>query len=725
MSKPGHHYSRRVLATAGIYIAAAWAATEALLTVVERFGLAAWWGTLVTALFVAGLPVTVFLVWKTAGPERKAGPASILGSALFLLLATAGLFWATRPAPVPATSVAAVLPCEFEGDSNYAYRAEGLPEDVHARLSRVNAVKISSWNSSLFVRDKGYPPQKIAEVLHVDRLVECRMKSGPDRIELTARVIDPAAGSELWEKRYDFAASDLGTVVTELAGTLLNVLGTPAEASESARLNDLGTFSPEAYDLYLQARYRWSRMYWEKNAYEATESLLARSLAIDPDYAEALVLKAQVCLARATSKEFKSMDEPHAWLLEARKLSARALALDPGVFEARRNLAEVCGLLGGYYSEPCPEGEAERLLEEECKIRGDTAEAWACWHGVLAGQGKDNTQALERWLALEPTSIDARLENTARIWQEEKRPDKALDELDTLRALDPNDQRPLGLMSNLLRREGQFDEVLAWRHAINGDTLSDNPWFLARLATDYINLGLYEQARDIGLKTWETRRGSAMHFLPKLWVYLGEKQKAIEAKQWLAQTLQGASGSSEPRLWLAEFYATTLHDNERAQAEYAGALGDRSLQQVCRKDDCVRHHAIVLAHLANARGEPQQAESWVKTAQQASGQAPDIPARIFLLIEQGRRQEALGLLRERVLYWRVPDDGTEDSRFEFPLLDLVQDALFDPLRDMPEFQQLLKDYDAHLEPQRRRVLEAERTGDWEALRRRTYQRIKG
>jgi len=28
-----------VLATAGIYIAAAWAATEALLTVVERFGL--------------------------------------------------------------------------------------------------------------------------------------------------------------------------------------------------------------------------------------------------------------------------------------------------------------------------------------------------------------------------------------------------------------------------------------------------------------------------------------------------------------------------------------------------------------------------------------------------------------------------------------------------------------------------------------------------------------
>jgi len=665
--------------------------------------------------------VTVFLVWKTAGPERKAGPASILGSALFLLLATAGLFWATRPAPVPAASVAAVLPCDFEGDSDYAYQAEGLPEDVHARLSRVSAVKISSWNSSLFVWDKGYAPEKIAEVLHVDRLVQCRMKSGPDRIELTARVIDPAAGSELWEKRYDFAPTDLGTVVTELAGTLLNVLGSTAEASESARLNDLGTFSPEAYDLYLQARYQAGRSDREEGARDAAEQLLTRALAIDPDYAEALVLKAQIYLNRSVSQEFQSMDEPHAWILEARTLSQRALALDPGVFKARNNLATVCGLLGGYYDEPCPDGEADRLRGEECKIRGDTAEGWACWHRVLAGRGEDNTQALKRWLALEPTSIDANMQYMGELWAGDERPDQALDVFDTLRALYPNDERPLGFISNLLRGDGRLDEVLAWRYGANGDAEPGNPWLLARLATDYINLGLYEQARDIGLKTWATRRASAMHFMPQLWVYFGQKEQAVEAEQWLAQTIGGSSGQADARLRLAAFYAATLHDNQRAQAEYEGVLGDRGLEEVCQDTACVRDNVILLADLANARGDRQQAARWLDMAQQAAaGEGPDEVAGILLLIAQGRHQEALGLLRDRVLNWSTTDDGF----LIFPLLFLAQDARFDPLREKPEFQQLLDEYDARLEPQRRRVQEAERTGDWEALRRRTYQRIK-
>ena len=70
---------KRVLVTVAIYAAAAWAAVEAMLTVVDRFGLPAWWGTLITALFVAGLPVTVFLVWRTAGAERHADAASIIG----------------------------------------------------------------------------------------------------------------------------------------------------------------------------------------------------------------------------------------------------------------------------------------------------------------------------------------------------------------------------------------------------------------------------------------------------------------------------------------------------------------------------------------------------------------------------------------------------------------------------------------------------------------------
>ncbi|NIP18634.1 MAG: hypothetical protein GWM87_11080, partial [Xanthomonadales bacterium] len=168
MSSEPAAYTRRVLATAAIYAAAAWAAVEALLTVIDRFGLPAEWGTLVTALFVAGLPVTLYLVWRTAGPERRASAGSIAGSILALAVGTAWIYMMTLPEPLPQASAVAVVPCEFQGAQEYAYRAEGLAEDIHARLSRVDSVKISSWNSSLFVHDRGYAPQQIADVLKVD-----------------------------------------------------------------------------------------------------------------------------------------------------------------------------------------------------------------------------------------------------------------------------------------------------------------------------------------------------------------------------------------------------------------------------------------------------------------------------------------------------------------------------------------------------------------------------
>ena len=282
----------------------------------------------------------------------------------------------------------AIVPCEFEGEGEHAYRAEGLAEDVHARLSRVDSVKISSWNSSLFVREKNYEPAQIAEVLKIDRLVQCRMLSSSGRIELSAEVIDPLADEVLWKRTYDFAIADLGTVVKELTGTLLDVLGTTAEAAEMKRVDDLGTFSPEAYDLYLQARAGGS------------ESLIKQALEIDPNYAEALVFNANLYLTRAMTQEFDDMQDPRAWLEEARTLSQSALDLDSGVWEARQILSRVCGLLRQYYGADCAPENENRLLEEECEVRGDTAEGWACRHMVLGMSGGDDTVALKRWLEL-------------------------------------------------------------------------------------------------------------------------------------------------------------------------------------------------------------------------------------------------------------------------------------------------------------------------------------
>jgi TolB-like protein len=716
MSGTGIAYWKRVLVTAAIYIAAAWAAVEALLTVVDRFGLPAWWGTLIAALFVAGLPVTVYLVWRTAGVERKASAASIVGSMLFLIIATAALFWFTRPPPLPVASAVAIVPCDYEGEGEYAYRAQGLAEDVHARLSRVDAVRISSWNSSLFVQEKGYEPALIAEVLNVDRLVQCRMKSDSGRIELSARVIDPAADKVLWNQNYDFTTADLGTVVQELTGALLNVLGTTTEAAEMERVNGLGTFSPEAYDLFLQAR--------AADGPDISESLIRQALEIDPNYAEALVLHSDIYLMRAVDEEFEDMQGPLKQIRESRALARRALELDPGVLGARNQLSIVCGLLRDYFDEDCTQEEQDRLLEEECEVRGGTAEGWACWHVVLAGRNEDNSHALEQWLELEPTSMEGNMQLMGQLNFSGADFAEVLAVFETLRALEPDDPRPYGMISNMLRGKGRLDEVVAWRFGAFGDQRPEGPWRLARLATDYMNLGLYEPALELGLQTWETRRASATHFLPLLWVRSGEPERAAQAVEWMAQSIEDASGSPESMVDLAAFHVVTLRNYERARELYKQALAGHELGELCgQAADCMIYHALNLAHAERSMGQAPKADEWLEAAEEALGKLPPDASlgslRPKLLIAQDRNDEAIKLLREGVFEWR----GDED--LELPIYLLESDALFDPLSNTPGFKQLLEDYHAHLEPMSRRVLEAGKSGDWEALRQRTFQWARG
>jgi len=721
MSQERQSYARRILTTAAIYAAAAWAAVEALLTVIDRFGLPAEWGTLITALFVAGLPVTLFLVWHTAGPDRKASLSSVGGSIVALVAGTAWIYIMTLPEPLPSATAVAVVPCEIEGDQQYAYRAEGLAEDVHARLSLVDSVKISSWNSSLFVHERGFQPPQIAETLKIDRLVRCRIHSDADRITLSTEVIDPAANTVLWNRDYDFAVSDLGTVVTELASTLLDVLGTTAQASELERVNDLGTFSSEAYDLLLRAKGIWR---WPSNVEEyvgEAEALVEQVLQIDPNYAEALVYRAELYMTRFNSTHVENLMEIRDMAHEARTLLRRALEINPHAHSARSGLAGICGSLGGYFNEPCPEGEAERLEREECEIRGDTAKGWACLHRLHSDE--DNYQYLERWLELEPTSMPGKAQAVAHLWLEFHDPVAAMARFDTLTALYPGDLRPPGLLSNVLRKTGRLDEVVAWRWASFGDEIPEGqPWALARLGTDYMNLGLYEEALEVGLMTRETRRWSAMHFVPDLWASKGKTDLAAEELEWAGEELvKAAAGDTRQWRQTAVFMVSNLRNYERAMELFDLMLAGHDVEDICFGDfECPVWLLLVMAHTGRALGQDRRADAWVAQAEAMAARSdPDGLSTALLRIAQNRIADAVTSLREAIFTW--DHDG-----YDIPLRlhQLEHEALFDPLRDKPEFQVLLEEYRAYLAPMRERVLESKRNDDWQSLRQRTYQWVE-
>ncbi|NIP18636.1 MAG: hypothetical protein GWM87_11090, partial [Xanthomonadales bacterium] len=286
---------------------------------------------------------------------------------------------------------------------------------------------------------------------------------------------------------------------------------------------------------------------------------------------------------------------------------------------ARNILGRVCGTLTGYFDEPCPPEEAERLFREECEIRGDTAAGWACRHRFKAQfgeEGEDNYPELLRWLELEPTSFGGNFQAIFHVWREQDDPVGGLARFDTLRALYPDDLRPAGGMSNLLRNTGRLDEVLAWRWGSFRDQLPEgNPWSLARLGTDYLDLGMYERALEVGLMTRDTRRFSAIHFVPNLWAGMGELELAAQEWEWGGQALVEAAGS--PRAWIqtARFLVDYVRDHARAKELFDLMIAEMEMAELCEGDpDCLVELPLILAHNERALGNEDQADKWLLAA---------------------------------------------------------------------------------------------------------------
>jgi TolB-like protein len=736
MAETVTRYWRRILVSSAVYAAGGWAVVEALTTVVTRLGLPESLAALITALYLAGLPVTVLLVWRTAGEERRLTIPAFIGAMICLVIVTAAIFWVTRPQPAAPEQLIAVLPCEFAGDPAQAYRAEGIAEDVHARLSRVDAVKMLSWNSSLYARDEGYDTRRIAAVLDVDRIVKCHLNSTAERIELNTELLDTRAEEVLWSGDYDFVAADLGTVVTDLAGVLLDALGARASAAERERVDDLGTFSPEAYDLYLQARAAYQAMHWSREGgfddLAGVERLLDEALRIDPDFVSALWGRAFAYMRRAHAMDFEDTGAIRALLDEARALSLHALDLDPGRGGFREILREVCEMGRVFFGDDCSVEEELRLIREECAVLGDTAAGWACRFSLMAETGEDNRPALERWLELEPTNISAHMQDMYFRSLSGGVSADVVSVLDTVHALAPDNRRPFGLISNLLRSEGRLDEVIAWRFRLFGDQRPTN-WAhrMSRAATDYMNLGLYDEARALGEVAWETHRTTTLRFLPQLWTMLDEPDKAEAVLAWAVDAL-GAE-SARPLIRPAFDVAGLLRRFDWAEALYVRALAAADLPGLCEGEDyCIAWHALRLVQVKRALGKEDEAKQWMATAEAAFEREPsylrgeDAAVRTralegVLRVVQGRHEEAVAALAEAIDAWEVPVGvwGFED--LAVPLYRLQSDAFFDPLRERSDFAAVLDRYRAYLEPMRLRVVRAEQTGDWEAIRRRTYE----
>jgi DNA-binding SARP family transcriptional activator/TolB-like protein/Tfp pilus assembly protein PilF len=255
--------------------------------------------------------------------------------AALLALGIGGALMVWLGARSTGQEVIAVVPRAGPGtDSAADYLSYGIAETVDYELGRLGGLRVLNTGSSFLYRDSVLDPREIGRRLSADLLVtvSARMTAGAPRVRI--ELIRASNGQRIWEEQYDGAAvhGASGDAVAGIGRALQ--LGPPVASAPGHRA---ATTSTEAYTLYQQGRYAWSRRTPEALLQAVT--LLQRASDMDPSYPWPHVGLADAYNMMG-SYDYGVLPPDSAYPL-ARRAARRALELAPDLAPAHAALANV------------------------------------------------------------------------------------------------------------------------------------------------------------------------------------------------------------------------------------------------------------------------------------------------------------------------------------------------------------------------------------------------
>lgn len=146
------------------------------------------------------------------------------------------------------TAIVGVLPFVNLSDSADEYFSDGLTEDLIHALSLQSFFRVLSRNATFSFKGKNLSARLIAREIDATYLIQGSVRRAGTKVRVTAELIAPEKGEQLWNGRYDRDIDDLFAMQDEITTSLCAALAPEiyrAEArtptrSPSADLTRLG-----------------------------------------------------------------------------------------------------------------------------------------------------------------------------------------------------------------------------------------------------------------------------------------------------------------------------------------------------------------------------------------------------------------------------------------------------------------------------------------------------
>ena len=213
--------------------------------------------------------------------------------------------------------------------------ADGMTDLLITDLGQIGALRVISRPSVMRFKDQKQPLGEIARQLGVEAVIVGSVQSSPKRVRITAQLVDPVTGQQLWARAYERELTDVLALQGEVARAIAGEIQARVTTEEAGRLSRNRKIVPAALGEYLLGRHYWDQ-FTEESILQAIDHY-ERAIQLDPAYAAAYAGIAE-CWGGLIFTDARPWSEAIA---KAREAATKALALDDALAEAHQSMAVV------------------------------------------------------------------------------------------------------------------------------------------------------------------------------------------------------------------------------------------------------------------------------------------------------------------------------------------------------------------------------------------------
>lgn len=272
-------------------------------------------------------------LWTTRLPGAFSARRAVIVIAIVTVLFLSAIAYVWRDREIPVTSRTeikslAVLPFKsLSQEAGDDYLGLGIADAIITRTSQMRSLVVRPISAVRRYQDHEVDPLEAGRQLQVDAVLDGSVQRVGDQLRVSLLLLKVQDGTSLWADAFDREKKHAFALQDDISSNVVRVLHLTLTAGEEKQLAKPPTENAESYDYYLRGRY-----YMAKGGRENLETALTmfeRATALDPYFA-----LAHADIAQAYQLLFFGIDADRKYEEKAYVALEKALALDPNLAEA-------------------------------------------------------------------------------------------------------------------------------------------------------------------------------------------------------------------------------------------------------------------------------------------------------------------------------------------------------------------------------------------------------